>query len=181
MSRTRSLTIFAVAAGLLVPAIAPARTDDVINVYPPQAWAMYLPHVRATSGLTVLLPSKMRVHVLADEGRFRAVVDFLGKGNYDFTLTNEACTAHGAACRDIVSFSGERETETKPSESGNIKLAKGRRGSFDGGSCTGGGCTPPSITWVERKARYTVYGYVPGNDQRRLTKYVNDAIRSGPR
>lgn len=180
MPSMRTLTAAALTAGLLVPAIAPADTDNVITVYPPQAWSSYLPKVRAKSHLKILLPSKMRTSTLADKGNFRAIVDSLGKGNYDFTLTNSACPANIDACRNIVSFSGERDN-TKPSESGDIKLAKGRRGSFDDGSCTGGGCTPPSITWVERGARYAVYGYVPGNHQRRLTKYVNDAIRSGPR
>lgn len=180
MPGMRTLTATAVATGLLVPAIAPADTDHVINVYPPQAWSMYLPKVRAKSGIEILLPSKMRTSTLADKGNFRAIVDSLGKGNYDFTLTNSACPADVAACRNVVSFSGTRDN-SDPALSGDIKLAKGRRGSFDDGSCTGGGCTPPSITWVERGARYAVYGYVPGRHKRRLTKYVNDAIRSGPR
>ena len=181
MRTPRRPALAALAAGLLVPAIAPAAADRVITVYPPQAWSQHLREIRSTSGLRVLLPSKLRTHALSSEGRFRAVVSFLGKGNYDLTLTNAGCGARGAACHNVASFSAGRETQTKPSQSGDIHLARGRRGSYDGGSCTGGGCTPPSITWVERRARYAVYGYVPGNTRRGLIRAVNDAIRSGPR
>jgi hypothetical protein len=51
-------------------------------------------------------------------------------------------------------------------------------GGYTLGSCTGGGCTPPSITWIERGARYSLYAYV---GKRKLVDFVSQAILGGPR
>lgn len=179
MSHLRHLTVAALCGGaLLTPALAGAGSDRV-TVLPPQVFGAKLPDVKARSGLKVLLPSKARVlDLTAGARRFHRAVYANGHA-YRLTLVNRAC-AKAAPCRRILSF---RASRTSDKAGGDIRLAKGRVGVFALGSCTGGGCTPPSISWIERGARYTLYAYVgDGSGVRgKLSKIINDAIRNGPR
>ncbi|MCW2991537.1 MAG: hypothetical protein JWM73_2131 [Solirubrobacterales bacterium] len=172
MPRPR-LLIAALACGfLVVPAAASAR--DGVYFYPALSAKPKLPAVKATSGLRVLLPAFMHLDDLTDGPRkYRLRADATA-GSYELTLVNSRC-APADPCRRIAIFSAER---TSDAPAGNLALPKGRKGSFTAGSCTGGGCTPPSITWIERGARYTVYAYV---GRHKLAGFVRQAIRGGAR
>jgi hypothetical protein len=70
----------------------------------------------------------------------------------------------------------------KPFGRGKVTLTKGRHGRYQPLSC-GGSCSPPSISWKERGATYTLQAKVVGKktDRQLLVKMANEAIRKGPR
>lgn len=152
---------------------APAPPPPV-TVYPALAFAADVARVHARSGLAVLLPDRVRIPPYADPPfDFRALA-LAHRGGYELRLVNRACDAK-AACRHPLTFTADRSRDTP---SGDVALPRGRRGSYGTASCTGGGCTPSSITWIERGARYTLYANV---SHRRLRAYVGQAIAAGPR
>jgi hypothetical protein len=173
MSTARRVALAAACGSLLVPAAA-AATENVI-VYPAAGAAPKLAAVKQRSGLTVLLPDVMRLPDLTDGRRHYHFRAHSNDGAYDLSLINSACDKR-LPCRRITSFSADRTDDDAPA--GDLKLPRGRRGGYTLGSCTGGGCTPPSMTWIERGARYTLYAYV---SKRKLVDYASQAIRGGPR
>ncbi|MCW2990963.1 MAG: hypothetical protein JWM73_1557 [Solirubrobacterales bacterium] len=173
MSHARRIAIAVGCGLLLVPAVA-AEGRDRVTFYPGLSAAPKLHALKAGSGLQVLLPEVMHLHDLTDGRRAYHLRAHATSHSYDLFLVNARCPK-AAPCRRIARFSAVR---TADAPSGNLALAKGRKGFFTLGSCTGGGCTPPSITWIERGARYSVYAYA---SRRRLLSYVKQAILTGGR
>jgi len=65
----------------------------------------------------------------------------------------------------------------RPSGRRTVRLARGRTGHYRPLSC-GASCSPPSVEWRERHARYSVQAKV---GKRELVRMANSAIRNGPR
>jgi hypothetical protein len=168
----RPAALALLAAALLVPAAASG--GDRIVVYPALAAAPLLQDVRAESGLKVLLPEIMHLDDYTDGARRFRLRAQTTAHSYELWLVNLEC-AKSAACRRILAFSASR---TGDAAIGDVALARGRKGQFTLGSCTGGGCTPPSITWIERGARYSLYAY---RGVKKLAGYADQAILNGPR
>lgn len=170
--RARPLAAAVLAGALLVPATALGR--DRITLYPALAAAPHLREIRTVSHLRVLLPEIMHLRDLTDGPRHFRMRARVTRGSYTLDFVNRSCPK-SAPCRHVAMFSARR---TSDEPAGGIRLARGRIGYYTLGSCTGGGCTPGSVTWIERGARYTVYSYV---GYKRLIGFVNQAIRNGPR
>ncbi|MFL5844559.1 MAG: hypothetical protein ACJ762_07685 [Solirubrobacteraceae bacterium] len=168
----RHATLLLLVAGLVVPAAAAG--GDQVTLYPALAAAPLLDDVRAESGLKVLLPEIMHADDYTDGPRHFRLRATTSASSYDLWLVNLACPK-SAPCRRIIAFSA---TRTDDAATGDIALDRGRTGSFTLGSCTGGGCTPASISWIERGARYTLYA---NRGAKKLASYANQAIRNGPR
>jgi hypothetical protein len=134
-----------------------------------------LPQVKAKTQLAILLPDKMPTR---SEKLFPTAY---GKRNeYAFDLAGAPDCGGATACfiADFSAIKGGR-----PFGRGKATLIKGRHGRYQPLSC-GASCSPPSISWHERGATYTIQADV--GDQKRssrriLVKMANEAIAHGPR
>jgi hypothetical protein len=86
----------------------------------------------------------------------------------------------GATACFIASFRGREGG--RPFGSRRVELAGGRVGRFKPMSC-GASCSPPSISWKQRGATYSIQAKVgtEANEVRVFKRMANSAIRNGPR
>ena len=159
------LGVLALSAALAAPAI------DL-----PELFADQLPRVREKTELAILLPQK-----LPDQ-----FDEYFPTG---FGRPNGAGACRSAPCRTAAvrprasspSFSARKGG--RPFGRRRLTLANGRKGRFEPLSC-GASCSPPSISWRERGATFSIQANVSveGVSDRRLFKRMaNSAIRNGPR
>jgi len=86
----------------------------------------------------------------------------------------------GATACFIASFKGREGG--RPFGARRVELARGRVGRFKPMSC-GASCSPPSISWKERGATYSIQAKVgtEATEVRVFKRMANSAIRNGPR
>jgi hypothetical protein len=140
----------------------------------PATLAPVLPAVEARTELTVLLPASMpserrTLYPSADAGRRR----------YSLELSDIPDCGSATAC-----FEADFRASAKGRPFGRraVQLAKGLSGRFQPLSC-GASCSPPSISWRERGALYTIQANVGTRrtERRILVRMANSAIRAGAR
>ncbi len=173
----RALGAVAAAGSALVAAPAATATISHQVVKPPELFAKALPRVKAKSGLKVLLPSKIDVDVFSARAQVTATVPVLGHGHYRLRLEDRRDCRGQNAC--LIGFFVANATSDVPG--GRIHLARGRRGTYDGPQCLGGGCTPPRIFWIERHTLYSIELRTYRAPRAALISYANSAIVAGPR
>jgi hypothetical protein len=159
----RPLLLALLALAVLAPA-ASARTIDV-----PQTFATQLTRAQAQTTLAILLPQEMR----SDFRRFFAE-GRATQGAWRFDLAAARGCNQATACF-IAEFKAVRDGH--PRGRRTIRLNRGRTGYYTPLSC-GASCSPPSIQWRERHARYSIQAKV---GKRELVRMANSAIRNGPR
>jgi hypothetical protein len=154
-----ALVLLAVAAPT-----AGARTIDV-----PQRFATQLERAHAQTTVPILLPQTMRSDFRRFFAEGRATAD---AWRFDLAAARDCNQAN--VCF-VAEFKGVRDG--RPSGRRTIRLDRGRTGYYHRGTCRAY-CTPPSIEWRERHARYSIQAKVP---KRELIRMANSAIRNGPR
>jgi hypothetical protein len=170
----RRILLFAVAACLVAP--APALAGDTAIVSPPDIFAPKLEKVRTQSGLDVYLPSKVRLDVKASRVRGGA---FASTGRYELELAvGKRC--RGANVCSLAIFTAIRGED--PVYKTRVKLFGGRTGYFKPITC-GASCSPAAIQWLEGDVLYEVAskGLTYKKERATLVKYVNTALKAGPR
>jgi len=158
------LRILALSAAFAAPAI------DL-----PELFADQLPRVKEKTGVAILLPQ-----TFPDEfdDYFPTGV---GRAKSWGLQIGAVPNCGGATACFVASFSG-REGGT-PFGRRKLNLAGGRTGRFQPLSC-GASCSPPSISWRERGATYSIQANVAVQgvrDRKVLKRMANSAIRNGPR
>ena len=137
-------------------------------------FADVLPRVTAKTQIAVLLPDTMPTDIdpLYADG-------FATKKTYVLDLSGAPDCGQATACFE-AEFRGEKGGT--PFGQRRVSLARGRHGRFKPLSC-GASCSPPSISWKERGATYTIQANVvgKGSDRSLLRRMANQAIRRGPR
>jgi len=161
MRRTLLLALLALA--LPAPA-ASARTIDV-----PARFATQIERASVQTTVPILLPQAMRSDFRRFFAEGRATTDA-----WRFDLAAARNCNRATACF-IAEFKAVRDR--RPSGRRTIRLARGRTGYYRRGAC-GASCSPPSIQWRERHARYSIRAKVT---KRELVRMANSAIRNGPR
>ena len=151
--------------------VAPAGAHDAdLNAL----FADTLPRVEAKTRIAVLLPDTMPTDVdpLYADG-------FATRRTYVLDLSGAPDCGQATACFE-AEFRGEKGGT--PFGRRKVRLAHGFHGRFKPLSC-GASCSPPSISWSERGATYTIQANVVGRggDRRILTRMADQAIRRGPR
>jgi hypothetical protein len=137
-------------------------------------FARALPRVKAKTQIAVLLPDAMPTDIdpLYPDA-------FATRRSYEFDLGGAPDCGGATACFE-AEFSGIKGGT--PFGMRRVSLARGRHGRFKPLTC-GASCSPPSVSWKERGATYTIQANV-GNrrtERRILVKMANEAIRRGPR
>jgi hypothetical protein len=133
-----------------------------------------LPRVTAKTQIPVLMPDTMPT----DAKRLYAE-HWQSRRTYTLSLADVPDCGEATACFE-AEFSGIKGGT--PFGFKRVTLARGRHGRFKPLTC-GGSCSPPSISWKERGATYTIQANV-GNkktERRILVEMANEAIRRGPR
>jgi rRNA maturation protein Nop10 len=133
-----------------------------------------LPQAKAKTRIAVLLPDALPTdakRLYADHWETRRT--------YTLSLGAVPDCGEATACFE-AEFRGQKGGA--PFGKRRVALARGRHGRFQPLSC-GASCSPPSISWSERGATYTIQANVVsrGSDRAALTKMANEAIRRGPR
>ena len=133
-----------------------------------------LPQAKAKTRIAVLLPDALPTdakHLYAEHRETRRT--------YTLSLGAVPDCGEATACFE-AEFRGQKGGA--PFGKRRVALARGRHGRFQPLSC-GASCSPPSISWSERGATYTIQANVvgKGGDRRLLTRMANEAIRRGPR
>jgi hypothetical protein len=142
------------------------------NVDLPKTFARTLPQVKAHTSVPVLLPQRLPTD-------FRRVFPSGAGHRRSWSLALGAIRHCGGADACFVAdFEGRRGG--RPFGRIKVKLARGRTGWFTPLGC-GASCAPPSISWHERRATFSIQANLPGHDRRRLVAMANSAIRHGPR
>ena len=136
----------------------------------PELFAERLPKVKAKTEVAVLLPQTM-----PDQFDEYFPTGFGRERRWGLQI-GAAPGCGGATACFVADFSG-RQGGT-PSGRREVDLARGRTGRFRPLSC-GASCSPPSISWRERGATYSIQAKVAG--RRALVRMANSAIRNGPR
>jgi hypothetical protein len=155
----------------LLATLALAGTHDAdLNAL----FAGALPRVTAKTQLAVLLPDTMPTEIdpLYPDS-------FATRRTYFLDLSGMPDCGQATACFE-AEFSGVKGGT--PFGFKRVTLARGRHGRFKPLTC-GASCSPPSISWKERGATYSIQANV-GNkrtERRILVKMANEAIRRGPR
>jgi hypothetical protein len=130
--------------------------------------------VKAKTEIPVLLPDTMPT----DAKRLYAE-HWQSKRSYTLSLGAVRHCGEATACfeADFMGTKGGTPFGPKP-----VTLARGRHGRFKPLTC-GASCSPPSVSWKERGATYTIQANVgTGKTERRiLVAMANEAIRRGPR
>ena len=161
--------LLAVAALLLAPAAAPAKTIDL-----PDLFANVLPQVKARTTIPVLLPqryrSEFKKHFPSGAGHKRS-----------YTLSIGAVRNCGGATACFVADFAAREG-AKPSFKTKVKLAHGHTGHFKPLTC-GASCSPPMLEWRQGGVLYWIQAHAgtAKQEKRRLVRMANSAILHGPR
>jgi hypothetical protein len=137
-------------------------------------FAAALPKVTAKTRIAVLLPDTMPT-----EARRLYPEHRQSKAGYTLSLGAVRHCGEATACFE-ADFMGQKGGA--PFGAKSVKLARGRHGRFQPLSC-GASCSPPSVSWSERGATYTIQANVGnGKTERRiLVAMANQAIRRGPR
>jgi hypothetical protein len=172
----RRILMSAVTACLAAAALAgPATAGDTAIVDVPKFFDKKLEKIRATSGIDIYLPQKVRAYTKAS--RVRGTLG-ASDGLYELQLGVGRC--NGANVCTIASFFGLRGE--KPVYPKRVKLTGGRTGYFKSLTC-GASCSPPAIQWLEGDVLYEIS--FKGSSQKKevstLVKYANSAIKAGPR
>jgi hypothetical protein len=168
----RLLALPAVLAALLVLA-APAAARQVDHDVP-AAFAGVLPGVTAKSRVPVLLPDRLPfddIELFASgSGR---------KRSWELALAGAPGCGGATACF-VASFSAHRGG--RPFGARTVRLRGGRTGRFQPLSC-GASCAPPSISWRQHRAVYSIQAKVgtKRTERRILVRMANQAIRAGRR
>jgi len=155
----------------LLATLALAGTHDAdLNAL----FAASLPQVHAKTRVAVLLPDTLPTEIdplYADA--------FATRKGYELDLGGVPDCGGANACFE-AEFTGQKGGT--PFGMKSVKLAKGRHGRFKPLTC-GASCSPPSISWKERGATYTIQANVgtQRTERRILVKLANEAIRRGPR
>jgi len=156
-------------AVLLLALLAPSAGGATRSIDLPRLFATQLERAHAQTQVPILLPQTMnsdfRRHY--PEGRARP-------GAWRFDI-GAARNCHQATACFVAEFTAVRDG--KPSGRRTVRLARGRTGYYQPLSC-GASCSPPSVEWRERHARYSIQAKV---SERELLRMANSAIRNGPR
>ena len=159
----------ALALSLLAVLTVPAEGAKVRSVDIPKLFSKQIAKAKAKTQVPILLPQTMnsdfRRHY--PEGRARP-------GAWRFDI-GAARNCHQATACFVAEFTAVRDG--KPSGRRTVRLARGRTGYYQPLSC-GASCSPPSVEWRERHARYSIQAKV---GKRELLRMANSAIRNGPR
>ena len=162
----RPLLLAIVLLAALAPAAGGATTRSIDL---PKLFATQLERAHAQTEVPILLPQTMRSdfehHFPEGRARPRA---------WRFDIGAARNCNQATACF-VAEFKAVRDG--KPSGRRTIRLARGRTGYYQPLSC-GASCSPPSIEWRERRARYSIQAKVV---KRELVLMANSAIRTGPR
>jgi len=161
--------VLALAALLLLPSAAAARTIDV-----PEAFEELLVQAREQTAVPILLPQKYTT----DAATFFASGSFARK-RYTFSLSGAHGCGGATACF-IADFAAKRGA--KPHYTRKVKLRGGRTGYFKPLTC-GASCSPPVLEWRRAGVLYWIQA-TAGNkrqEKRRLVKMANSALQHGPR
>jgi hypothetical protein len=159
---------------MLAPLLATLALTGVHDADLNALFADALPQVKAKTRIAVLLPDTMPT-----DARQLYAEHWETRGTYTLSLADIPDCGEATACFE-AEFRGEKGGT--PSGLKRVALARGRHGRFKPLSCSAS-CSPPSISWRERGATYTIQANVvgKGGDRRILTKMANQAIRRGPR
>jgi hypothetical protein len=150
---------------LALSAVMAAPTVDL-----PQLFSDQLERIGPKTGVPVLLPQRMR-----DDFDEYFPTGFGRERTWGLQI-GAAPNCGGATACFVANFKGSRRD--RPFGRRTLALARGRVGHFKPLSC-GASCSPPSISWRERGATYSIQAKVPG--RRALVRMANSAIRHGPR
>ena len=161
--------VLAVAALLLVPAAAPAKTIDL-----PDLFANVLPRVKAKTTVPVLLPQRY-----VSDAKKHFPSGSATKKRYTLSIGAIRHCGGATACF-IADFAAKRGA--KPSLLRKVKLAGGRTGYFRPLTC-GASCSPPMLEWRQGGVLYWIQAHAgtARQEKRRLRRLANSAIRHGPR
>jgi hypothetical protein len=161
--------LIAIAALLLVPAVASAKTLDL-----PDLFADQLPKVKAKTTVPVLLPQRY-----VSDSKTNVPSASARKKGYTFSIGAVKHCGGATACF-IADFSAKRGA--KPTFSKTVKLAHGRTGHFKPLTC-GASCSPPILEWRQGGVLYWIQAHAGSAKQemRRLKRMANSAIRHGAR
>ena len=163
--------VLALAALLLVPAVASAKTR---NIDVPKKFKPLLVVARDKTDVPILLPQKYRTDAkkLVPSGSF-------ARKRYTFSLSAIRGCGGATACF-IADFSAKRGAH--PHYQRKVSLTGGRTGYFKPLTC-GASCSPPAIEWVEDNVLYWIQAHA-GNkrqERKRLVGMANSAITHGAR
>jgi hypothetical protein len=133
-----------------------------------------LPQVKAKTALAILLPDALPG---VSEKLFPTASG--ARREYAFALAAVPECGGATACF-VAEFTARKGG--KPFGRGRATLARGRHGRFEPLSC-GASCSPPSISWHERGATYSIQANAgtQRTERRILVKMANEAINHGPR
>jgi hypothetical protein len=153
------------------------RTGPLAGVHDADLNALFadaLPKVEAKTQIAVLLPDTMPTdaqHLFPEHWQT--------KKTYTLSLGAVRHCGEATACFE-ADFMGQKGGT--PFGSRQVALARGRHGRFKPLSC-GASCSPPSVSWSERGATYTIQANVgtARTERRILVAMANQAIRRGPR
>jgi hypothetical protein len=155
----------------LLATLALAGTHDAdLNAL----FANALPKVTAKTRIAVLMPDTMPT-----EAKHLYAEHWQTKHSYTLSLGAVRHCGEATACFE-ADFMGQKGGA--PFGSRKVTLARGRHGRFKPLSC-GASCSPPSVSWKERGATYTIQANVGNGKTERgiLVAMANQAIRRGPR
>src|SRR4051794_2025278 len=159
---------------MLAPLLATLALGGVHDADLNALFAGALPRVTAKTRVAVLMPDAMPTEIdplYADS--------FASRKAYFLDLAGVPDCGGANACfeAEITGQKGGTPFGFKP-----VKLAHGRHGRFKPLTC-GASCSPPSVSWKERGATYTIQANVGGRrtERRILVRMANQAIRRGPR
>jgi len=161
--------VLALAALLLLPAAASARTIDL-----PETFEALLVEAHERTRVPILLPQKYATvaATIVESGSF-------ARRRYTFSLSAIQGCGGATACF-IADFAAKRGA--KPHYARKVKLRGGRTGYFKPLTC-GASCSPPVIEWRRRGVLYWIQAHA-GNarqEKRRLVQMANSALLHGPR
>jgi hypothetical protein len=161
--------VLALAALLLLPAAAAARTIDL-----PETFEELLVQAKDQTEVPILLPQTYTT----DAQTFFESGSFARK-RYTFSLSAGHGCGGATACF-IADFAAKRGA--KPHYTRKVRLRGGRTGFFKPLTC-GASCSPPVIEWRRAGVLYWIQA-TAGNkrqEKRRLVKMANSALQHGPR
>jgi len=159
---------------MLAPLLATLALGGVHHADLNALFADALPRVTPRTRVVVLMPDAMPTEtdpLYADA--------FASRRAYFLDLAGVPDCGQATACFEAEISGQKGGTPFGPKA---VKLAHGRHGRFKPLTC-GGSCSPPSISWRERGATYTIQANV-GNkrtERRILVRMADEAIRRGAR
>ncbi len=161
--------VLALAALLLLPATAAARTIDL-----PTNFEALLVAAKANTRVPILLPQTYRTdaRTVYESGSF-------ARRRYTFSLSAIQGCGGATACF-IADFSAKRGA--RPHFTRKVRLRGGRTGYFKPLTC-GASCSPPVIEWRRRNVLYWIQAHAgtARQEKKRLVRMANSALLHGPR